>query len=73
MSGAKKTLKGKNCTKPREIDRVKSFQIRLFSGPSDGRLDLTRDGQWRSKLTLLKGIHQARVYSDQMFLMMARQ
>ncbi len=46
--------------------------IRWFSGQSDGKLDLTKGSQRYSKLSQLKGGHQARIHSDQMVLVMAR-
>ncbi len=46
--------------------------IRWFSGQSDGKLDLTKGIQRYSKLSQLKGGHQARIHSDQMVLVMAR-
>jgi hypothetical protein len=44
----------------------------MVLGQSDRRLDLLRHGQRHSKLSCLKGGHQARVYSDQTVLMKAR-
>ncbi len=51
---------------------IESIQIRWFSEQSGGRLDLMRGSQRHSELSQFKGGHQARVHSDQMFLMIAR-
>ncbi len=50
-----------------------STQIRWFSEQSDGRLDLKRGGQTHTKQSQLNGGYQARVLSDQMVPVMARQ
>jgi hypothetical protein len=70
---SKKDTQREFYSKPRGTVQIESTKIRWFSGQSDERLDLKRGSQRHSKLSQLKGGYQARVYSDQMVLVMARQ
>jgi hypothetical protein len=51
---------------------IESTQIKWFLEQASGSLDLKKSGQKHSKLSLLKGDHQARVHSDQMVLVMVK-
>jgi hypothetical protein len=57
---------------PKKTVLIESTQIRWFSEQSGRSLDLETGSHRCSKLSLLRGNHQARVHSDQMVLVMIR-